>query len=62
METSRRAVSKRWFKLFGLLIAMGLVIFASAIPLGIGLIWTAPWSVNVFGVTYRRMFGVAQTA
>jgi hypothetical protein len=45
-----------------LLIAMGLVIFASAIPLGIGLIWTAPWSVNVFGVTYRRMFGVAQTA
>jgi hypothetical protein len=62
METSRRAVGKRWFKLFGLLIAMGLVIFASAIPLGIGLIWTAPWSVNVFGVTYRRMFGVAQTA
>lgn len=61
METSRRALSKHWFKFFGLMILMGLIILVSAIPLGIGLVWTAPWSVNVFGVAYRRTFGVAQT-
>ena len=61
IETSRKAVSKRWFKFFGLLIVVGLVIFASAIPLGIGVIWTAPWAINVVGVVYRRTFGVAQT-
>jgi uncharacterized membrane protein len=62
METSRRAVTKRWFQFFGLLIVVGLLIAVSAIPLGIGLIWTAPWSVNVIGVVYRRTFGVAQAA
>jgi len=61
METSRKAVTKRWFQYFGLLLVVGLVILASAIPLGIGIIWTAPWAINVVGVVYRRTFGVAQT-
>jgi uncharacterized membrane protein len=62
METSRKAVTKRWFQFFGLFIVVGLVVCVSALPLGIGLIWTAPWSVNVIGVVYRRAFGVAQTS
>jgi uncharacterized membrane protein len=62
LETSRKAVSKRWFQFFGLFFVMGLLVIVSMIPLGIGLIWTAPWSVNVIGVAYRRTFGVAQTA
>lgn len=62
METSRKAVTKRWFQYFGLFIAVGLLVLASAIPLGIGLVWTAPWAMNVIGVVYRRTFGVAQTA
>jgi uncharacterized membrane protein len=62
METSRKAVTKRWFQFFGLMLVVGLVVFASAIPLGIGLIWTAPWATNVIGVVYRRTFGVAQTS
>jgi len=61
LETSRKAITKRWFKYFGLLVCVGLVVIASAIPLGIGLIWTAPWAVNVIGVVYRRTFGVAQS-
>jgi uncharacterized membrane protein len=61
METSRKAVGKRWFSFFGLFLVVGLLVILSAIPLGIGLIWTAPWSVNVIGVVYRRTFGVAQT-
>jgi len=62
METSRKAVGKRWFPVFGLLLVVGLLVGLSAIPLGIGLIWTAPWAINVIGVLYRRAFGVAQTA
>jgi uncharacterized membrane protein len=62
METSRRTVSKRWFDFFGLLFLMGLVIFASMLPLGLGLIWSLPWAINVIGVVYRRVFGVVQTA
>jgi hypothetical protein len=61
IETSRKAVTKRWFQYFGLMLVVGLVIFASALPLGIGVIWTAPWAINVVGVVYRRTFGVAQT-
>jgi len=60
IETSRKAVTRRWFQYFGLLLVVGLLICLSALPLGIGLIWTAPWSINVIGVVYRRTFGVAQ--
>jgi len=62
METSRKAITKRWFQYFGLLLVVGLLVGLSALPLGIGLIWTAPWGMNVIGVVYRRTFGVAQTA
>lgn len=62
LETSRKAVGKRWFQYFGLLFMVGLLVFVSAIPLGIGLIWTAPWAANVLGVAYRRTFGVVQPA
>jgi len=61
IETSRKAVTKRWFQYFGLMLVVGLVVLVSAIPLGIGVIWTAPWAINVVGVVYRRTFGVAQT-
>ncbi len=60
METSRRAVTRRWFEFFGLLFLVGLVVFASMLPLGIGLIWSVPWAINVIGVAYRCVFGVAQ--
>jgi uncharacterized membrane protein len=62
IETSRKAVSKRWFQFLGLFLVVGLLVLVSMIPLGLGLIWTAPWSINVIGVVYRRAFGVAQTA
>jgi hypothetical protein len=61
IETSRKVVSKRWFQFLGLFLVVGLLVVVSMIPLGLGLIWTAPWSINVIGVVYRRAFGVAQT-
>lgn len=58
MEASRKAITKRWFKFFGLFIIMSLIIFISLIPLGIGLIWTYPMAVAMLGILYRDVFGV----
>lgn len=58
MEASRRAITRRWFKFFALLFLMGIIVIISAIPLGIGLIWTYPMMMNVLGIVYREAFGV----
>ena len=58
LETSRKTISNKWFKFFGLLLVLGLIVTVSAIPLGIGLIWTVPLSVIALGIAYRNMFGV----
>lgn len=56
MEASRRAIHKVWWQVFGLYLVMLLVIGISAIPFGIGLIWTAPMSVVLCGVVYAALF------
>jgi uncharacterized membrane protein len=58
LETSRKALSKRWFTVFALFILLGILVALSALPLGIGLIWTIPLSVTVLGVVYKTIFGV----
>jgi len=58
METSRKAVTSHWFKLFFLFLIMGIIFIISAIPFGIGLIWAYPMSVAMMGVMYRDIFGV----
>ena len=60
MEASRRAVTHHWFKVFFLMILMMLIAAVSAIPLGIGLIWTYPMMINVIGILYRDIFGVEE--
>jgi len=59
METSRRAVTHRWFTLFGTLLAMALLTALSAVPLGIGLVWTLPMCYLAYGIMYTRIFGFA---
>lgn len=56
METSRKAIHTVWWKVFGLYFIILLVVGISAIPLGIGLIWTAPMSVILCGVVYAYLF------
>lgn len=56
MEESRKVIHKIWWKMFGLYIAVGLVIFLGTIPLGIGLIWCVPWSLVLMGVLYHFLF------
>jgi len=58
MEISRKAISKRWFTMFFFFIILSLIIIASMIPLGIGLIWTLPMSLIAYGIIYRNMFGI----
>lgn len=61
MEASRKAITQHWFKVFGLFLLLGLITLVSAIPLGIGLVWTIPLYVIVIGVLYRTIFGVLPT-
>ena len=58
METSRKAVTSHWFKLFFLFLIMSVILIISALPFGIGLIWTYPMMVAMMGVMYRDIFGV----
>lgn len=60
LETSRKTITKRWFSVFALYLIVFVVIMISAIPLGIGLIWTLPFAILLSGVIYRNMFGVEQ--
>lgn len=62
LETSRKAITQHWFKIFGLFIVLGLIIIVSAIPLGIGLIWTLPLAIISMGALYRTIFGVLPPA
>ncbi len=60
MEASRKAIHHSWFQVFGLSFVMGLIFMVSAIPLGIGLIWTIPMGTIVLGVVYRIIFGTEE--
>lgn len=61
METSRKAIHKVWWKMLGLYFVVGLICFLSAIPFGIGLIWTLPLAVVLYGVVYNALFGAQTT-
>lgn len=58
LETSRKAISRHWFRMLGFFIIAGIIITISAIPLGIGLIWSLPMIIIAYGILYRNMFGV----
>lgn len=61
-ETSRKAVTHRWFKFFGLWLVMGVIMFISILPLGIGLFWTFPMIMLLIGLLYQRVFGIGTSA
>jgi len=61
METSRKAVTKKWFKCFLTGLAALILTMVSGILI-IPLFWTVPWFMMVSAVCYRRIFGVATTA
>jgi uncharacterized membrane protein len=60
MEASRKAIHHHWCQIFILGLLMTLIIVFSAIPLGIGLIWTIPMGTIVLGIVYRIIFGIEE--
>ncbi|MCP4429665.1 MAG: hypothetical protein GY806_01675 [Gammaproteobacteria bacterium] len=57
LETSRKALTRVWFRFFGLYLLIVVINLLAAIPLFIGLIWTIPWSVLTMSMVYTRLFG-----
>lgn len=56
LETSRKAVTKQWFRVLVCLLGAGLFFFISMIPLGIGVIWSLPWNALLFALLYQKLF------
>jgi uncharacterized membrane protein len=58
LETSRKAITKKWFSVFGLFFVLGLIMVVSMLPLFIGLIWTVPMMSVAMAILYRNVFGI----
>ncbi len=58
LESSRKAVTHKWFSFFGLYIVVGLIFILAMIPLFLGLIWVMPMFIVLGGVIYRTVFGI----
>ena len=56
MELSRTTVQRCWFRVFGLLIAAGMLIFVSAAALGFGLVLTLPLCTGALTFAYDDLF------
>lgn len=61
LEFSRKIVTKQWFAFFGFLIVLALINIAGAIPCGIGLLFTAPWSVCAIAAAYEDIVEIANS-
>ncbi len=62
LEASRKALTRVWFRFVGLLLLLGLINLVAAIPLGLGWIWTIPWTLLAMAMVYQKIYGVeAQT-
>lgn len=57
LETSRRASTKVWFRLTGLMLLISLINVLGMITI-IGWIWTVPWTILTLSMVYQKMFGV----
>jgi uncharacterized membrane protein len=57
LETSRKAVTRIWFRATGFLLLIVLLIVLGSIPLGIPLIWIVPWVALAYAMLYFKLFG-----
>lgn len=57
MELSRTTVHRHWFQTFGLLLAAGLLLVASALLFGVGLVLTLPLCTAAIMFAYEDLFG-----
>ena len=57
LETSRKAVTRIWFRATGFLLLIILVVTLGMIPLTIPLIWIIPWVSLAYALVYFKLFG-----
>jgi hypothetical protein len=62
METSRSAITRKWWRVLGLFLLVGVLTGLSALGLLIPLIWTVPWAMMTSAVLYKRIFYSAAPA
>jgi len=55
IKLSFRATQSNFWRLVGIFLLQILIVFISAIPLGIGLIWTIPFKYINFGMIYKNL-------
>lgn len=55
LKSSFRATRSNFWRLLGLSIAQFLILFVSALPLGIGLIWGLPLVFVIYGTMYKTL-------
>ena len=57
MEVSRKALTRVWFRFFGIIWLIALINMLGLLTLGIAWIWTLPWSVLGVAMIYVKLFG-----
>lgn len=57
LETSRKALTRVWFRFAGFIWLISLINGLGVLTLGIAWIWTIPWSVLAFAMVYLKLFG-----
>jgi len=61
MELSRKTVTKHWFKVFGLMLLLTIIMGLGALAFGIGLIWAVPLMfVTLYGLLYPLIFDAVE--
>lgn len=60
LETSRKAIHKKWWTVLGMYLVMMLLYMVAIVPLGLGLIWAVPMFMVLVGVLYTRLFGFSE--
>lgn len=58
IKLSYYATAGHTLRIFMLFILLNLIILISALPVGIGLIWSLPFATLVFSVIYKRLLGI----
>lgn len=55
IKLSYRATHRNFWNLFFITLLQSLIIFISAIPFGLGLIWTIPFAFINYGMVYKKL-------
>jgi hypothetical protein len=62
MAMSRKIVTKKWFSFFGFAIVLTLINIAGGLLLGLGLLFTVPWTMCSIAAAYEDIVGLNSVA